>query len=538
MASTAILYNGLNLFSGNGAVGPTPFFTTAPENIYYGSRWGTVQNISLIGQITGKCSGDFEDLVNKQNRLISGFGEDFHSLQINQNGVNLYDKNYLVIRDINFDQSRYINLLNYSITATLYDPDLWSGFFGTLDPLETWNFSEGENGVVDITHEISCRGFNTNLGALQNAKDWVLARTGWNNQINPSFIQKCYSGGWNLCPQDFQESINRLTAEYRVTERFVSDIYNSGIGIVRYTTVLNSGVDDGLTSVTINGNIDYCRNGTLSGMRARYQSLDLYSIAVNAYKNSTNLINLNPYFLTSGVEENAQNLLMSFSTSFNNDPSPIVSLDYKVNLNTDELSDITTVGLTARIFSRGNLATRYARVLNFYDNDFSPYYLANTQYMAAGYTYLLNVQPQSETCNKNPLLGEINYGATWTNKKAIPSGLYDLNYSISVQPPVRQFSEKPSIFCNGTWFVYDLGYINRERVSINGQATVAKDNNIESGVAIVQNYVNQLKNSYAPGNWDSNRLIIDTNQLVTGDPADRFISFSVGWSRNSSEIIF
>lgn len=535
--ATRILYDNVDIFSEIPC--PTPFFSpTQVEEVTYGNRWGTIETISLIGQLTGKCSGDFADLIDKQNRLISGFGTDFKMLQVVQDGTPIYDENYAVIRGINFDSSQYVNLVNFDVEITIYPADLWSGIYGTLDPSESWNFNETPEGLINVTHEISCRGFNTSQGALENAKNFVLARTGWNNQITPAFIQKCYSGGWSMCPQTYNESINRLTAEYKVTETFVSDIYNSGVGIVRYSTTLDSGVENGLTTVSVDGTIDYCLNGSLSGMRARYSQIDLYSIAVNAYRDSTNLINLNPYYLSSGVEEQSQVLLMSFNASFDNNPAPIVQVDYNVDMNTDELTDITNVTLTAKIFSRGTLATRYARVLDYYENYFDPYYLAVTQYLDADFPYLLNPQPQSVSLSKNPLAGDIDYTANWTNKKAIPSGLKDLNYSISIVPPITQFAEKPSIFCNGTWYVYDLGYTNRERVTINGQATVSKDNTIESGVAIVQNYVNGLKNSYAPGGWQTNRLIIDTNQLVTGDPANRFISFDVGWSRDNTEIVF
>lgn len=533
--ATQVLYNNINIFNG---ICPCPEFVPNTEFIYYGQRWAAISHVTLIGQITGKCVDGFADLVDKQNRLISGLGEDFHNLSIIENGTPIYDENYAVIKNVNFDQSRYVNLLNFQAEIDLYPPELFSGTFGCVNPSETWQFDEAENGIVNVTHEISAKGFNTSTQALQNAKDYVLARTGWNNQINPSFIQKCYSGGWNLCPQTFNESINRLTAEYKVTENFVSDIYNSGVGIVRYSTTLDSGIENGITTVSVQGNLDYCRNGTLSGMRARYKSIDLYSIAVNAYRAGSSLINLNPYYLTSGVEEDSQNLLLNFSASFDNDTSPIVSVDYKVDLNTNELSEITAVQLDARIFSRGSLAARYPRVLNYYDNNFFPYYLANTQYQNAGYPYLLNVQPISENISKNPLAGEINYSATWSDKLPIPSGLKDLNYTVQVTPPIKQFSNRPSLFCNGTYFVYDLGYVNREKVEVQGQATVSKNNTIESGVLIVSNYVQAVKNKYAPGNWDSNRVIIEDNQLTTGDPANHYISFIAAWSRNGTEVTF
>lgn len=538
MAGTAILYNNLNLFSGEGAVGPCPFFTQTQEMLFFGNRWAQVTNATLIGQITGKCSGDFNDLINKQNRLISGFGTDFKQLQVFQNGIGLYDKNYSVIRGINFDQSRYVNLLNYQIDITVYDPELFSGQFGVNLPNETFQFSENEDGIVEVIHEISATAFNTSNAAILNARDWVFARTGWNNQINPLLIQKCYTGAWNFCPQEIRETFNRFTSEYKVTERYIGDIYNSGIGILRYVADVQSGIEEGTVTVSLQGELDYCTNGSLSGLRDRYKSLNLYSLAVNAYKDATNLINLNPFYLSSGVEEDQTDLTLSFNVSFDNNPAPLVNVDYDVQINTDELTSITDVQLSARIFSRGDVKTRYTRVLNYYENNFFPYYLANTQYLAAGYSGILNSEPVSISVTKRERIGEIEYSATWTDKKQVPSGLKDLTYTISIEPPVRQFSENPSLYCNGTYYVYDLGFVNRERININGQATVSKDNSIESGVVIVNNYIQSLKNLYSPGNWDSNKVIMDSNQLTTGDPANKTISFDVGWSRESTEVVF
>jgi len=75
--STIITYNNLNVFSGQ----PTPFVGRAKENISYGERWGSVERISLVGQLTG-C--DFSDLTTAQNKIISGFNKDFQTLKIQE----------------------------------------------------------------------------------------------------------------------------------------------------------------------------------------------------------------------------------------------------------------------------------------------------------------------------------------------------------------------------------------------------------------------------------------------------------------------
>ena len=88
-----ILYNGVDVFSG---VSPTPFVSWGQENIEYGSRWGATTSLSLLGQITGRCD-DYNDLINKQNRLLSGFSQDFHSLSIIEDNTTMISHTLLFV---------------------------------------------------------------------------------------------------------------------------------------------------------------------------------------------------------------------------------------------------------------------------------------------------------------------------------------------------------------------------------------------------------------------------------------------------------
>ena len=523
-----ILYNGVDIFSG---VSPTPFVSWGQENIEYGSRWGATTSLSLIGQITGRCD-DYNDLINKQNKLLSGFSQDFHSLSIIEDNTTMYDKPYAIIRGINFEQSNYVGIIPFTIDIDLYDQDYWSGYYGVLEPSDEISYEEDENGILNISRTISAKGFNTNSQSLENAKSWVLSRTGFSNQILPFFIQNCY--GISPCLNEFSERINRLVGEYEVTENYFVDLQRSGYGLVRYTVDINSGYEDGLNNVSIQGDITACKNITVSGLRSIYFGLDLYSLAAQNYMEVANLIDLNSIYLTSGVTENAFAKKLEFNTSFNNDQSPIVWVDYAVDIQRGEGESFYNVSLSATINSRGTLSDRYARVLNYYNNNLNGYYLANTAFVASEYYNgtPLALTANSESTEYDQYQGVITYNASWTNKPSNFNSLADLNYTINIIPSITQFLPIPSLYCNGTYFIFDLGLTNRKEVSVNGSSIKKRNFGIDSAISECENIINNIRDRFALGN----RLVLDEDTLSTISPANNSVSFNVKWSSEGQKL--
>ena len=65
---------------------PTPYVSRTQDSLEYGNRWGQGTTYSLDGQITGS---NFDDLINKQNILLSGFSRDYKNLDITEGGESI-----------------------------------------------------------------------------------------------------------------------------------------------------------------------------------------------------------------------------------------------------------------------------------------------------------------------------------------------------------------------------------------------------------------------------------------------------------------
>tara|TARA_B100000676_G_scaffold63045_1_gene62459 strand:- start:47997 stop:50114 length:2118 start_codon:yes stop_codon:yes gene_type:complete len=166
----------------------TPYVSRSDQILSYGNRWGQGTSYNLNGQITGYS---FSDIIEKQGMLITGFQRDFKSLDITEDGQSVagFPISNCKINNISFNTSKYIPVIDYDISIDAYDEGLFSGSFGVTEPSDQVNISEGEDGAITLTHDISARGFTTDgKTAIENAKDFVHSNTGWNEQVFPKFI--------------------------------------------------------------------------------------------------------------------------------------------------------------------------------------------------------------------------------------------------------------------------------------------------------------------------------------------------------------
>jgi hypothetical protein len=225
---------------------------------------------------------------------------------------------------------------------------------------------------------------------------------------------------------------------------------------------------------------------------------------------------------------------LEFNASFNNDQSPIVWVDYTVDIQRGEGESFYNVSLSATINSRGTLSDRYARVLNYYNNNLNGYYLANTAFVASEYYNgtPLALTANSESTEYDQYQGVITYNASWTNKPSNFNSLADLNYTINIIPSITQFLPIPSLYCNGTYFIFDLGLTNRKEVSVNGSSIKKRNFGIDSAISECENIINNIRDRFALGN----RLVLDEDTLSTISPANNSVSFNVKWSSEGQKL--
>lgn len=566
--ATQILYNNIDPFYG---IAGTPLVSYANQFIDYGERWGEVTHITLQGTITGYCgingvpidggsitganpsgidgggftSGSLSgvdggtfypsdgNLFSTQQWLISNFNKDFQSLQIVENNQIIFNKAYCIVKGVNFSDSNYVKKLPFTIELDCYESGFFSGTFGVLEPKNEFNIIQEKDQSIRIEHTLSCRGFNTssiNSNALQNARNYIAQFSGFNNQVTPYFIQLCSGIIPSLVSNT--ENINRIDGSYSVTETYIAE-KDYASGVLRYSATYNSGIADGLSNVRIAGSLKTAKNLSPSLLRARYSGFSAFGAAAICYSGATNgLIDLNPYYLSSGVTEDQFARSLNFDISFNNDQTPNPYIDYKIDFNQDDLTDVTSAKFQGTIKGRGELSQRWLAVQN-YATGVDIFSLTFGEYVADGYQYFLNPLAISQSINKNPFIGEITLAATYNDKILPPTGLTYLDYSLSITPSIEKFSSTAILNGSGNFYVSDLGYSNRSIISINGNAVVDPAIPTQSGVAVLTSYINYLGYLYATGN----RVVLERQDISQGNRnIGNDVTFSATWS--FQDIIF
>lgn len=452
--SVILTYGGVNPFSNQ----PIPFVGRTKENIYYGERWASVERISLLGQLTG-C--EFSDLYSAQQSLISGFSKSFQTLVIDTGS---FDN--IIVNSINFPSANYVKVLPYQIELSHYPRSFFSGFFGVVDPLDSWSYNQGEDGLVEITHEISARGLQTASGALDSAKNFVLSRTGFSSYIAPQFIQRIGASG---ILKSQSEKINRFDASYSITETYTSDqFYPSEYGVLRYT--IEQGLNQaGFNSASIQGSFQGGINDDFSIIKSRANGFDYYSELINGISSGNTV---NTYPLSKKITENQYLRKIDFSLTYDDNPNGQTNVDYTVNINSG--IDRISVAVNGQVNGRGDLKDRWEIVQSEFSS-LDIYDIASTAFTAyAGGT--LNPNAKAESVTKDLFNGTVSFDYSYEDSPAPSSSdLMEFNYEINVKPPLRKITASPLILkaIGSTYSKYevtDIGFDNRGQLSINGNS--------------------------------------------------------------------
>ncbi|NJO59135.1 MAG: hypothetical protein HC836_12605 [Richelia sp. RM2_1_2] len=524
-----IYYNGSNLFSG---LAPVPFIERSNEMIQVGERWAQLENYSFNGNITGQCL-TYEEILNKQKEFLNRLSSDFKSFQIYENQQLISEIKFAKITRINFSESNYSQIIPFSLSIESYPEFLFSGSFGILEPEDTIAYQENSDKTLSITHTVSAQGIPTSsnyINSLENARQWVQSRTGANNIIAPAFINACY---FSPCLRSVSEEIDRLNGTYSVVTTYESDIQFSGVGILKYTVDVNSGVQDGITTVTVDGEISSCRGTDFSLIRDRYFNFDIYGAAVQKYKSITNLIDLNPIPLVSGVSENQFINVLSFNNIFDNDLAPKVVFRYGTSFNYDYSSDIIEATINGTVVSRGALKTRWESVSGYYQSidfyklilpDYYNFARSIAPYLAQ---YPLNPKPTSSSISMNRFVAEISVQKTWNSRTASLEGFDILNSSISYSPALRQYVSKPVLGGQGTYVVFDLGYDSRANLSISLNGIANDEVNQDDALLKLKNRALVLMAEYLQG---KNIILESQSELKNNSSFEKSVGIDAAFS--------
>ena len=527
-----ILYGGKDVFSG---ICPTPFLYFDKEYIEYGSNWGSKYNFSIEGQITGKLGPNaFYDLENKKNQLILNFKKDNLPIKVTEDSSEIFLSDICSIDSISFDQSKYYALLPFNIKASCYDSGSFGENYGVLEPQDSWDYSESEDGIVSLQHSVSAAGFNSSgVSAIANVKKWAATKTGISKKIDSLKIKNLSATDFIL--ESFSEQVDRFNGKYSIEEVYRGDLLssnNSGGGILRYSADISKNIDDGITKVVIDGSVAGKKNFSevdMTLLRAKINAEDFFQYAADYASKSTgsNKLNSEPFSRT--ITENKDNSEITFSLTYDDNPVPPgqAKCVYKVDLSENLIKNIVDVKIDAEILcDRGDASIRWIAVKNYYETKFNGYDIALKEYKRAGYAKSFNSTPRTESINYDEFNSKITYSASWSDRYMPYSDiLTSITEQVELTPSLKTYTVQPSLYSNAIHNVQDFGCASRSSVSISISATAKPDKTISQLKTCVFAELSRLRNIYVK----TTNMIVDQKTETVNEKYKK-ISISYSYS--------
>ena len=520
-----ILYNGGDAFYPQ----PTPYVALDAANIFYNSRWAQQENLTLNGWVTG-CT--YPAIVSAYNQIVNNFKTNYQDLEIwqTQNGQSgrVFLKQNTEVRSISITDNRWIGGMQYAIALSCYPSGYFSGYFGVLEPVETWAFDEQQDATMQIAHTLSCRPFNTSKfgsNALDNARIWAFARTGLANSILPIFISGVSPSNYFITTQS--ETIDRFNGNYSIVENYTNDLARSGYGVVRYSANVASG--NSLITVSLNGVVQGT-NQDINSVRSTFANLDIPAIAVKTYGDIFNQQNLNVIPLRKSFNEDAFNTRLAFDYTFDNDTSPPVYFDYDVSLSVGTNGRIAT-DIRGIIRVKGGTLSEKLAAAQTYASSLSLYNLCIPFYSTFDVSSIVQLNSVPLSYNKvvNVTNGTVEMSARYDNRQRYNAALDEFDPVISITPATVKVDSKPILNGNGSYSVVNLGYANRPVVSIRGTARANELYPYATAAAAVKMEAFQMLSQYT----SMANPILEQSQINRDRTDERLINFNFIWSLNA-----
>jgi hypothetical protein len=474
---------------------PTPLINYSYQPINFGYIYGYNTEITLEGIITG--------IDNKESGIseITGiFAKQFSTLKVeNEKHSGIYQWNNVTVDNISFEQSQYLkgSFVKYNVKCFVYDIPS-----GVIDPSNEYSFTQNEDGTVNVNHKISARGVRNNLGAFQNAINFVKSFTGKDPFSNcvPYFVP---SGSGVLL--NLSENINRADGIYSVTEVYK---YNTGV-ISEALHITSLDIDESLGSEY--SSISYNLKVIGSPIYKNTDSIISNYLNYNLLNDIQNDFGLN----TSGWVKNTYSAAVDsgaatidIKVEYLSGANPSGFFDYVISCDKDHLMGIENWKIEGEFKCFGPLDYKINQLNAF----------KSTNKNNSWRTYLINLITNSQIYNslhdvdkvfsintnvnqdENLKIGALKLSLT-LNMGYEPDGLADLKYSINGSPSKWIYELMPSVNIEGAYVVQSLETKTNGVIELN---VSAKSLQKENGLNLCNSYINNLANTYIDSGNDLN----------------------------------
>lgn len=490
--SLVVQYNGRT-------ISPTPL---VQQNYQFldtpGSRLGHVVEIELNGNVTGVTV----PVTSVQSGFAANFTGQFGTLEVLDNSTSIYRWDYIIIDEISFPPNRLFqsdtsqttkicSLVPYSVKMrSISVPS------GVVDPVNSYDFIQGEDGIVSVTHKISARGIKNSNGGLQNAINFVSGFVGQNPFQAPFTAAFSPSGSGILA--SFSENIDRASCTYSVQESYK---YVTGL-FVPYVEAWSVSSSDIIDNEWLMVDVDWRIQGSpvhnnIPAIESSYLVNPIIKLAAVGFETG----NFVQSTYNATRDTGASNIQIRASYISGYSASDISGyLDYFVTLNHDVIipkeewrveGDFVCFGPRDYKIARLN-AFKSAVETSGWRNYLtglivnSPIY---TSYHAAGKSFGGHSDIDFK---ENTGLGQFHVSLSTTDGSH-PAGLFFPRYTIESQPNKWDYNLLPSANIEGHYVLQDLQMMSQGKINI----TVEGQNpSGVSGIAVISGILDNLSNLY------------------------------------------
>jgi hypothetical protein len=313
---------------------PAPLITYAVEHVNDEQEQLLYRNITytLNGTLLFP-SGDFGVMMQRRAELETALASGNQLFVIQYNNIPILS-GYPSTQNLNFEEGVWVDRINYTAELLLKDTTAASGNIESYS--ETWTFSEDDNRkTITVEHSLNAKGINTSgIGlnnALENAKDYVIARVGYSNV--PSFLPAFCIGSGTLQAYESlrNENADVQDGSYEVNEIF---ILSSGNYIHKQSIAFTQD-EASLITVELDGEIqglgrsDNGYNNASTGWGVIEPNL--FTAASGIYAKYGGVKNLSQTETSKSIGEDRDGGLITYAISFQDSdtilPSGIVSFE-------------------------------------------------------------------------------------------------------------------------------------------------------------------------------------------------------------------
>ena len=460
-----------------------PYLLLDENMVYVNKKWINQRNINLQGMMTG----NFNQITTKQTALVNMFSTDFKTLQVDS----IPSFTYCKVNNINFPESNYQNILNYSVSLLSYGDQFNYINSGVLDPVNEISINENNDGTFVVSHNASARGINKSTSALNAAKDFVDSLKGisqynigslqqFNNQLdNSSFVLK-----------NFSESIDRINGSCSIKEDY---IFNSSLndistadGILKYSVEYRSGLRDDFATADVRGTIEYDKNvqpdasqvSTLANNGTfKTKAEAVLGGSVNAIPESFNI--------------NAEKGKLDFNFTYINNVIIQPYFDYKLSFRYDKIYSKTVIEISGPVIVKGNLKQRNTQLDTFLaaipNMETYLYNIVNGDYSTwcsavGSNVYILRPRANNLSVRRSLPKGTLEISANFDDGITAWPGFISNSFSINYNPTLELIYPKPKCLQNGYYILLqpDIWTLPNLSIRANGLVELGQENNAEA----------------------------------------------------------